>query len=54
MFCKAFLGDLIPKGEKFGLKQDKNEYLPKRGIKFDSKGGDKEEVVANKGRNKGG
>ena len=28
--------------------------ISQRGSKFDSKGGDKEEVVANKGRNKEG
>ena len=51
--CKAFLGDLIPKEEKFGSKQGKNEYLPK-GSKFDSKGGVKENEVANMGRKQRG
>ena len=44
---------MIPKGEKFGSKHGKIEYLPK-GEHFDSKGGEKEGVVANMGRNKGG
>ena len=29
LVCQVFLGDLIPKGEKFGSKQDENGYLPK-------------------------
>ena len=33
-----FLGDLIPKGEKFGSKQGKNEYHPKGGTTLIPKG----------------
>ena len=50
---QGLLGDLILKGEKFGSKQDENEYLPKRN-NFDSNGGEKEGVVEIRGRNKGG
>ena len=38
LFCKAFLGDLIPKGKKFGSKQGKNEYHPKGGTILIPKG----------------
>ena len=56
--CQAFLGDLIPKGEKFGSKQGEKviDYLPKgeqkvkmiifpKGSNFDSKREEKEEVA---------
>ena len=60
MFCQAFLGDLIPKGEKFGSKQGK---YGSKASGFD-KGGETKQVikandhnkmneVANMGRNKG-
>jgi len=36
LFCKAFLGDLIPKGERYEskanfLQRGRNKLLPKRG-----------------------
>ena len=42
-------------GENFGSKQGENKYIPKfqRGSNFDSKGGEKEEEVANMGKTKG-
>ena len=61
MFCKAFLGDLIPKGEKFGSKQGK---YGSKAIGFDKDGETKQVIkandhnkmneVANMGGNKGG
>ena len=49
--CQAFLGDLIPKEEKFGSKQGNNEYLPK-GEQLWFQRGEKEEV-AKMGETKG-
>ena len=49
MVCQVFLGDLIPKGEKFGSKQGANEYLL-RGSNFDSK---EEETKKKLGETKG-
>ena len=49
LFCKVFLGDLTPKGEKYGSKQ----VSPKRGG-MSSKGGEiwgeeKEEIIVLEG-----
>ena len=44
MFCKAFLGDLIPKGEKFGSKQGK---YGSKASDFDKDGETKQVIKAN-------
>ena len=57
LFCKAFLGDLIPKGESLGQsKENQGGEVSKQG---DQRGRSLQMAltmgeVANKGRNKGG